>query len=153
MDLSTVRGLKNLGNSCFMNSALQCLTHIKPLSRALLSESHSGTGQDKYLYNLYREYLKTYFSGGGGPISPGGLFGSMKKINSRMTPGRQHDAHEYALGVLDFVEEHFKREKRTKEFERIFGGRLVSEVTCSSCRHVSSSHEHMVSLSLVLPVD
>ena len=153
MDLSVVRGLNNLGNSCFMNSALQCLTHIKPLSRAIMQDADSS-GNGGQLYGMYRDYLKTYYKGQGshGAVSPKQLFSNMRKINSRMAPGRQHDAHEYALGVLDFVEEHFKKQKRTKEFERIFGGRLVSEVTCASCKHVSSSYEHMVSLSLVVCV-
>jgi ubiquitin carboxyl-terminal hydrolase 36/42 len=149
MDLMVVRGLNNLGNSCFMNSALQCLTHIKPLARLILSEGSAGA-HDEYLYNVFKEHLKTYYGGNDGAFSPKQLFSSMKNINSRMTPGRQHDAHEYALGVLDVVEEHFKKIKRGKDFENVFGGRLVSEVTCNNCKHVSSSHEHMESLSLVL---
>lgn len=46
-------GLNNLGNSCYMNSSLQCLSHIKPLTLAFLSqralkdlnvESRDGSG-------------------------------------------------------------------------------------------------------------
>ena len=66
-----------------------------------------------------------------------------------MAPGRQHDAHEFALGILGSVEAHFAQEKRAKLFEQVFGGRLASQLTCLSCKHVSTSFESMVSLSLV----
>lgn len=78
------------------------------------------------------------------------LFRFMRKIHYQMTPGRQHDAHEFALGILGFVESHFRKVKKLKELESVFGGRLVSEITCSNCKHVSSSFESMLSLSLVL---
>jgi ubiquitin C-terminal hydrolase len=29
-------GLRNLGNTCYMNSGLQCVTHIAPLTRYIL---------------------------------------------------------------------------------------------------------------------
>lgn len=36
-------GLQNMGNTCFLNSALQCLTYTPPFANYLLTREHSKT--------------------------------------------------------------------------------------------------------------
>ena len=153
MDLTTVRGLRNLGNSCFMNSALQCLTHIKPLSRLLLTDTKDSEVDGSFILSMYRDHLRAYYGKGNEPLASNTLFRNLKKVSSRMAPGRQHDAHEFALGILGPLEDHFKKVKRIDAFENVFGGKLVSQITCLTCKHVSSSYETMISLCLVVSSD
>ncbi|XP_061424094.1 putative ubiquitin carboxyl-terminal hydrolase 17-like protein 23 [Lethenteron reissneri] len=35
-------GLDNMGNTCFLNATLQCLTYTAPLANYLISRHHSG---------------------------------------------------------------------------------------------------------------
>jgi uncharacterized UBP type Zn finger protein len=111
-----------------------------------------GKGKEadgSFIYSLFREHLRAYYGKGNDALASNSLFRNLKKVNSRMTPGRQHDAHEFALGILGPLEDHYKKVKKLDSFERVFGGKLVSQITCLTCKHVSSSYESMISLSLV----
>ena len=36
-------GLQNMGNTCFLNAALQCLSYTPPLANYMLTQEHSKT--------------------------------------------------------------------------------------------------------------
>lgn len=152
MEKHCIKGLHNLGNSCFMNSALQCLTAIAPLNSLILSTPDvQPNTNDKFVFGLYKEYLQNYTRGESshGSMSPTTLFRHMKRINQRLSPGRQHDAHEYSLSMLGHLEDLYKKAKKLAAFETVFGGKLVSQIVCSKCQHASNSFEDMTSISVV----
>ena len=70
-------GLRNLGNSCYMNSGLQCLSKISPLTHFLLSDSYEAKvnrlnrdGTNGQLVKEYSDLLRRLWFGSDSVVSP-----------------------------------------------------------------------------------
>ncbi|KAE8913737.1 hypothetical protein PF005_g2670 [Phytophthora fragariae] len=111
-------GLRNLGNTCFMNSALQCLSHVELLTRYFLSNQYKkdlnrdnplGTGG-----NLAEEYdglLKELWFGTVPSTSPGNLKRAISRFAPQFSGFQQHDAQELLAYIIDGLHEDLNRVK------------------------------------------
>lgn len=115
-----VVGLRNLGNTCYANSAIQALRMITEMTYLCLADNsdlkkmhdnHSGA-----LYESYRELLKTMWSAQHPAfISPDGFWKDM--LTAADAAGYEHfrgrepqDAHEFLMFLLDQIFEGTKDE-------------------------------------------
>lgn len=105
-------GLVNLGNSCYMNSGLQCLSHVSTLTNLLLSDSYAqdinqknldGTGGE--LVKQYSLLLRDLWFGTSGHISPSSFKRTAAKINPDYAGFAQHDVHELLEFFIDKIHE------------------------------------------------
>lgn len=113
-------GLRNLGNTCFMNSVLQSLSNIQEFScyfsalpsldtskqqkRVYHSRSlKENCNNDANVVEELRKILTNLSHGGDGSkaISPECLFLVIWKVVPQFRGHRQHDAHEFLRYMLD----------------------------------------------------
>ena len=95
-------GLMNLGNTCFMNAALQCLLYTPPLANYLLDRSSNTVSSAKF--NAIDEMSKLLKKiSEGKTVSPDKIAHNLRAIG-KFRLGRQEDSHEFLLGILDKME-------------------------------------------------
>jgi ubiquitin C-terminal hydrolase len=116
-----MRGLFNLGNTCYFNTAVQCLAHIPALSRHLFLNDYEGPCE------ITREYQKVakqlFLSGKSDPVDPRALLAVFKTKFSAFADGGQHDAQEVIVCLIDIFEKSLGKEFITE----IFNGEEIQE--------------------------
>jgi hypothetical protein len=107
-------GLTNLGNTCYMNSALQCISYLPLLRAYLLSSQYKATGDlnkdnplgtgGKFLEES-ADLLRVMWSARLGEKSPTRFKSQLGKINSQFSGADQQDAQEFLNYMLDVLHE------------------------------------------------
>uniref|UniRef100_A0A3Q2PWN4 USP domain-containing protein n=1 Tax=Fundulus heteroclitus TaxID=8078 RepID=A0A3Q2PWN4_FUNHE len=99
-------GLQNMGNTCFLNSALQCLTYTPPLANFMLSREHSKTCHEPGFCMMctMQNHIIQVFANSGNVIKPIGVLNELKRIAKHFRYGSQEDAHEFLRYTVDAMQ-------------------------------------------------
>jgi ubiquitin C-terminal hydrolase len=181
------KGFLNLGNTCFLNSTLQCLAYLPPFCQSLMDmpslSSKNGASSENQrnqgkritiiLRNLFRQ-VHGAKNQTGGAIMPRAIVTAVPLLSAsgsrtgyKFRPGRQEDAHEFLVHLLDAMNHGELREAginqnssgwrdrlpiprldETTFVHRVFGGYLRSQVKCTHCGYCSNTYDPFLDLSL-----
>lgn len=133
-------GLPNYGNTCYINSTLQCLRYSKPLVFMLRDHRFQAKKNDKK-EQMLESFVELLFA----DCDPRDLhifIRNLAQLQPQFRLLRQADAHELYLYVIDQFFEKFKN------LNNPFEGQLQSTVTCNTCGNHSVSTNPFISLSL-----
>lgn len=146
-------GLLNLGNTCFLNSVLQALSHCDFLINAIDSSHHSehcaGAAEGCVLC-AFERHIRIARSMTD-PIAPEQIVQCLPTISSTLTLGEQEDAHEFLRCTVDALQRSVPPEitKRKEEYPfSLFAGSVKNIVKCMKCKKVSSRIDPVEDLEL-----
>lgn len=170
-----LRGLLNLGSTCFMNCIVQALIHTPLLRDYFLSEQHECNVKltAKCLVCEVSRVFQEFYSGAKGPLSLHRLLHLIWNHARHLAGYEQQDAHEFFIATLDVLHRHCKngqpetkatgdgKSKPAETFnsahtqcsciiDQIFTGGLQSDVVCQACKGVSTTIDPFWDISLDL---
>ncbi|XP_033968379.1 ubiquitin carboxyl-terminal hydrolase 15-like isoform X6 [Pseudochaenichthys georgianus] len=109
-------GLSNLGNTCFMNSAVQCLSNIPPLTEYFLKDKFTEElnednplGMKGEIAKAYADLIKQLWSGKFSYVTPRPFKTQVGHFAPQFSGYQQQDSHELLAFLLDGLHEDLNR--------------------------------------------
>ncbi|XP_057571651.1 ubiquitin carboxyl-terminal hydrolase 33 isoform X3 [Hippopotamus amphibius kiboko] len=142
-------GLKNIGNTCYMNAALQALSNCPPLTQFFLD--CGGLARTDKKPAICKSYLKLmtelWHKSRPGSVVPTNLFQGIKTVNPTFRGYSQQDAQEFLRCLMDLLHEELKEQVMEVEEdpqtitteETMEEDKSQSDVDFQSCESCSSS--------------
>ncbi|KAI6230206.1 Ubiquitin carboxyl-terminal hydrolase [Aphelenchoides fujianensis] len=191
-----IPGLRNPANTCFMNCTLQALFHSSQMTDIFLKKKDgrpnfahllnpgSERGTRGAIVGSFAALMEEAWSGRYAWIDPNSFLRTFAAlVNKEMGDGRQHDAREFLMALLDSMHEDMNRvnDNEQKPFQQDYDGtqmvahaqdyeekmerfsssviagifylRTVSKIKCGGCKKASVTFEETPQLILEIPVD
>ena len=117
-------GLENLGNTCFLNSCLQCLSNCEELTKLFLSNLYkleinntNALGTRGEVVTAYHDLLQSLWNSTERSLSPSLFRGIFIQFAKQFSGYAQHDSQEVLTFMLDKLHEDLNKISRKPYFE------------------------------------
>lgn len=143
-----MKGLNNLGNTCYFNSGLQCLLQTPQLSNFFIFKKYLG---DCEFTNEYQNMVRQmWINKGIVSVVPHKLLSLFRERFSHFNNTDQHDTQEMILCVLEILEKSLPYKNHSLIHE-IFYGKFLQETVCPM--ETTTSHQEFNNIMLFTEQD
>lgn len=148
-------GLKNLGSTCYLNTAVQCLCRILPLQTYLRKDPNLkyilDESQEHELTYQMREILKLFWRGHI-LISPNKFVNQSYSLSPDYKPKAQQDSQEFMRYLIDEMDRYLEMKTGSKSIiNKSMRGKITCVIKCNNCSYLHTREDEIGEISLAVP--